>query len=239
MEGIPDQIKDYVEIESKTHLEEGVKPIIACIGSEEDFDHRFAWDLINQSDQNKNLLEVKYGAPKSELDENNITYLSPHDYLISPIDSRDKVSYDYQTCIGLVVVGIDKETNEQISMLTHQNISSVISSKKIEFIEDLSRHLQIFKDRSKEGTIDAVIFGGAYPEDSSSKKMYEEVKGFTSELCKKEVGFIPFDITGPKVIKKFPEKKPTLAGWATDAWPTDTVFFDTKERRLFVQRDNV
>lgn len=83
--------------------------------------------------------------------------------------------------------------------------------------------LNEIKERSVEGTIDAVIFGGMYIKDwvRIQKDYLESVKLLTTEI-KNILGFEPLVITGPK----------TVLG-------NDDVFYDNEHRRLYIIRPEV
>lgn len=129
-------------------------------------------------------------------------------YIISPIDSSDKFSLKYAECTGMVVVGTDKETGENISFLSHQNPNFFLLYDDLNFFTELKKKVQEIKDRCEPDSFDAIMFGGKFanvkdfPDGHAiheiDKEMYlksiESVSGTINSI----LGFNPEIISGPK-----------------------------------------
>lgn len=216
------------------HLKKGVKPIIACIGEPEHFygSSGIEQEVFGNSspNQNKNSnRNVNYYEDLKTLAEQNFKNAGEYSYVISPIDSSNKFSKTFRNCIGLVVVGIDKNTSENISFLSHQDPSYFLesNSKSDKFVNDLREQLQELKERCAERTIDAVIVGGNYfrDEDYMDKKFAKNYLASIKLLGKetKDIfGFEPVVIAGPKRVTG-----------------EDHIFYDSENRRLYITRPEV
>lgn len=64
---------------------------------------------------------------KTSLNPDNIYEVSQDVLGDENISSKDKISFNYKPCTGVAMVGIDKETGEKISFLSHHNPISIIS----------------------------------------------------------------------------------------------------------------
>ena len=85
----------------------GAKPIMACIGVPEDFGQKEREKMFPLNDiYNQDIFNVDF-------ENGNVGFF------ISPIekDFSNKFSRGYFDCTGLVVVGVDKETGQNISFL--------------------------------------------------------------------------------------------------------------------------
>lgn len=72
-----------------------------------------------------------------------------HCTVISHTNSRNKYSNKYYNCTGLVVIGRDRETGENISFLTHQDpLYFLVTEQKEKFIVAISDILLELKERS-------------------------------------------------------------------------------------------
>ncbi len=211
---------------SETSLNEGVKPIMACFGTDSEYGGQFE-GLVDMS-ANKEILNVKWGEPAEFLDFKGMKHDGEATYVISPADPRDKLSENYGPCIGMVVVGRDRSKKEDISVMTHQELTSILSFSKSNFEKDLAETLGDMKDRCEPGTVDAVVFGGITGgvgkiSDVSLEKMHMNAMMFVSKISKDELGFVPLVITAPKNE----ERAFSIV---------DNVFFKTGDRQLFVMR---
>lgn len=224
LEELP-RIEKIEEIAGDTHhLKEGVRPIIACIGTLEQFALDYERSLMKWLEER--LLGIHH----------NVDYYRPYkgkefkqdgarSYVISPVDDLDKFSESFYNCTGMIAAGKDKETRENISFLSHQDPIHILVNKENEkrFKNDLNQTLVEIKKRSVEGTIDAVIFGGEYKKGRAKLQndYLKSVKLLTTEV-KKILGFEPLVITGPK----------TAEG-------RDDVYYDNAHRRLYIVRPEV
>lgn len=223
------------------HLKNGVKPIIVCVGNPKQFrekpnteDGKIFSDLMKLEDAHN----VDFYENPDELDRKGFKNKGQNSYVISKIDGRDKLSEEYRDCTGLLVVGADKETGENISFLTHQMPEYFLGkseNKNLKFKKDLSKQIEELKKRSQEGTIDAVILGGQYLSAKSGrhspayKEMYMAEHEDSIKLLAKEVskslGFEPVVIVGPKEVSENNAE--------------DDIFFSNSERRLYLKRPEV
>ena len=170
------------------HLRSDIKPIIACIGE-------YKQHLMKENpDLSKTLYEVFYGNQDIENADNIDPELSDKSreagfigpYAISTVDSRDKFSRGYDYCTGLIVAGLDKNTQENISFISHQTSKSIfearleeikfketgVKEKNMNFFKNLEESLEEIKNKSAEKTIDIVIIGGMYIKDEFEKREY-------------------------------------------------------------------
>lgn len=207
------------------HLKEDVQPIIACTMSDVEFEESLN-DFVEQFGDSTETVNVKYGEGGNELVKQGFKIIEYGLSVISPIDDRNKMSFEYANCIGVVAVGVDKETGKNISFQTHQNLRSFGQFKK-STIRDLVGSLNKLKSKCVEETIDIVIVGGCYTtkviemngrtrRDTSGQDDYAESINFISEQVKSVFGFEPVVLSGPKMFNG-----------------TEKIFFDNENRRLY------
>lgn len=212
------------------HLKEGVPAIMACIGTPEEFRESTGpeaglWKYASDIPEADN---VDYHGHPDVLVKQNFKNRGKDSYVISPIDSLDKFSRSFVNCTGLLVVGCDKKTGENISFLSHEYPEYFLDSKtnRNSFLSDLRERLAELKERCGEGTIDAAIVGGNYfttgrkPKDFQ-KDYLESIELLSAETAK-ALGFEPVVMTGPKVISG-----------------GEDVFYENKTRRLHILRPEV
>lgn len=216
--------------EPPRHLKDGVKAIIACVGTPDQFRENSGIEtelkgVFRIVPKKSGASNIDYYGDPTKLTEQNFKNAGRYSYVISPADGFDKFSGEFANCTGLVVTGQDKSTGENISFLSHQDPGYFLAEKtnSNQFVEDLRQRLKELKERSVEGTIDAVIVGGNYfTESEGFLKNYLESIKLLSEEISKILGFQPIVMTGPK----------TTSG-------RDHVFYDNKNRRLYIMRPNV
>ncbi len=158
---------------------------------------------------------IFFGDSESEMDEEGSLHNGMHSYLISSLDDENKFSGNFQTCTGVIIVGEDKDTHQNISILTHQTIGQVSYSGQEKFQKDLNQRLEEISDRCIPGTIDAVIVGGKHD------NLYEPAIQKIGKIVKAKLGFEPIAINGPKrsILSEF-----------------DTVYFENDSRNLHLVR---
>jgi len=205
------------------HLKEGVQPIIACIESLEDFNRDYDKTL-----QKVTAISTSGSGTIETLREKNFLFAANGCYMISPINSENKISDGYIMCTGIVATGIDAKTGKNISFLSHQYPGAFLSQGKDseQFSRDLQQRLLELKQKCVPNSVDIVIVGGQYTEFDDSQKQYKDSIGFLTEKIKEIFDFEPVVITGPKKDdweKGFDEK----------------VICDTQNRRLYIIRPNV
>lgn len=211
------------------HLKEGVRPIMAGIGTPDQFkSHPGAEaEMFRNLRENKSgTLNVDYYGDPKNLAEQKFKNAGEYSYAISPVDNSNKFSKEFANCTGLVVTGQDKITGENISFLSHQDpkyFLDEMDNKKGGFLDDLRQRLNELKERSVEGTVDAVIVGGNYFKDEAKYKNYYlgSIK-LLSEEALKILGFEPVVMTGPKGTSG-----------------RDNVYYDNEHRRLYIMRPGV
>ncbi len=139
-------------------------------------------------------------------------------YVKSEINKNDKFTEGLIGCTSIIAVGKEKGSGEDISFLTHQ--SPIVLSYNRFFI-DIEKLLIELKKRSEEKTIDIVIAGGSIlpNEQSEDYQVYQRLVRSISESVTKNFGFNPVVIAGPKIFSE-----------------EDDVFFDSKNRRLYILR---
>lgn len=226
---------------SRAHLKDGFKPIMACVGANSDFmtseTPNNILRIMNGVDL-ENAHDVDYYAKQETLQERGFKIPEKRSYVISPVDALDKFSKSFVNCTGLLATGKDKKTGEDISFLSHQDPTFFLSlNGRDEFVADIGERLRELRNRSVEGSVDAVILGGSYytePDLSPKGSKYngkfnsdyiESIKLLAAEV-EKSLGFEPIVIIGPKVAAR-PE------------YDTDNVFYDTKNRRIYIAREKV
>lgn len=215
------------------HLKPGIKPIMACVGTIDEFKQNenerigFFENMISKDISNTH--NVNYYGSHEELIDQGFKNASSYSYVISKIDDLDKFSKSFINCTGIIITGCDKKTSKNISFLSHQDPAYFLgkSFNKNKFTKDLREQLINLKEKSVEGTIDAVIVGGNYFKEEDDRNFREDY--FNSiKLLSKEVkeilGFEPVVMIGPKIIKS--GKK-------------DDVFYDNDNRRLYIIRPKV
>jgi hypothetical protein len=225
---------ETLSIEAKAdrleHLAKGVDPIMACVGTRQDFTEELSRDThpFYIDDPSLDADNVDYYGEPEELRGNGMKNPASRSYVISGLNSHNKFSEGFLNCTSLVVTGIDKDTGENISILSHQDPEHFLREYREEFAKDLTEALQELQKQSSPSTIDAVITGGNFftPGDSVStdvyyRKNYTESIEFLTEQVKGSLGFDPLVIAGPK----------TIGGG-------DMIFYQTSKRRLYLIRPN-
>ena len=221
---------DSANVLKSEHLNADVRPIIACVGTWKDFyDEKgsIVEKIFEKPAKNTDIVENVdyYGDYKSPTEYKTAGGWS---YVISPINDKDKMSSAYKDCTGVAISGVDKETGNNISFLSHQDPEYFLAGGKMEdeFFKDLQERTTELKEKCVPGTIDAVIFGGKYKLDKKNsaeeyRRNYRDSIDFLSSAIFKILGFVPTVVAGPK----------------TDE--SDNVYFDNKNRRLYLVRPKV
>lgn len=220
------------------HLKEGVKPIMVCIGTVEDFSKQ---DLESTVSFDVDWKNGTYQSGK----EGEFFTAGPATYVISAIDDKDKFTEGLNRCTSLVVSGIDKDTKKNISFLTHQPPAMISfmkeyvfadearreqTKKMYPFLDDLKTQLLKMKEKCEEGTIDAVIVGGSNGK-LTPKELTEQRKKMNDYLLSVEIlkenvkqilDFSPREVNGPK-----------------KDGGQDKIRFDNEHRRLYFIRSDI
>lgn len=161
---------------------------------------------------------------------------SPRGYVLSQPSERDKFSREYLNCSGVAIVSVDKTTGKNISVLTHQDPSRILSGFQgtRQFQEDLRLVCSSLFLRAEPGSVDAVIFGGdhGFPEkqgiinDAMGRQNktrhddYSDAVTLAADVVRAELGIEPVVVLGPR----------TVGPGAVSA------FLDTQKRRLYLMR---
>ncbi len=161
-----------------------------------------------------NALPIRFESKSTSSDPRGM-YINEDNfsYVISPIDPQNKESYDYTNGLGLVVIGKDKETGENISILTHHPARAVFDGLQ----RILPPTLRAFLSKAETGTIDAAIFGGVVDGPGSPS---EQEYDFMSDFLRTQVKDV-FHI------------EPTIPLFASRLNNVDALI-NTKERRLYI-----
>lgn len=211
-------IKKDVPSNKPSHLKEGVRPIIACIGTTNQF-YQTNPALFNQILGDSH--DVNYHGGSIYKNEKS-KHRKKESYIISPVDNLGKFSGAYYNCIGIIAAGLELKTSNDTSFLSHQDPVYFLKNqyRKNIFRRDLNLALTEIKERSIEGTIDAVIFGGNYLEDPISQNNYVKSVKLVTKVVEKVLGFEPLIVTGPK-----------------DNIQKDDVYYNN--RFLYIMKDNI
>lgn len=211
---------------SLPHLRSDVKPIMACLDDQKPDDLK---KVFSDSEHGFDFLNMDMNPEQK--DEDFIAEFKEDlwAYIISPVDNKDKFSLKYAECTGLAVVGIDKETGENISFLSHQNPGFFLLYDDDNFIRDLKKQMETIMERCEPKTVDAVMFGGKFSDvrgfeeghhiHKYMKDEYIKSIKLISESIKSVVGFSPTVISGPKFNPAY-----------------DHAVFKNKNRQLFLYR---
>jgi hypothetical protein len=141
------------------HLNEGVKPVIGGI-----------YDRIEMTDKDRDFFKdfknnaefIDFKIKPEQAIKNKLYNKGMKTYVISQINKENKYSKEYFDCTAVYATGIDIDTGENISFLSHQNPEQFLKNNNISVSlkEDLNKSLNELIRRSKPGSIDAVVLGG-------------------------------------------------------------------------------
>ncbi len=221
---------EYLKNASKSeHLRDGIPPIIACIGTEADFENDPSLQaklFIVPTHNQAGVHDVDYFGDPESLRRQNFKNAGEGSYAISPVDNLDKLSRKFRNCTGLVVAGVDKKTGKNMSLLSHEDPGYFLDERnnnKDSFLTDLRQRLQELHEKSAEGTVDAVIVGGNWFKwGPGYKRAYRKSIELLSQEVENIFGFMPVVMTGPK----------TTGG-------EESVFYNNEHRRLYIVRPRV
>ncbi|MEI7689063.1 MAG: hypothetical protein WCI91_02650 [Candidatus Nomurabacteria bacterium] len=234
------------------HLDPKFKPIIGGIYDRNNLDKE-TLDFLN--DFKKNAINLDFKLNKEKFLSDKTGKQKEGTYLISQIDSNNKISEGYFDCLGVCFSGIDKNTKENISFISHQNPEALLENINIRqrFKDDLNKTMNNFIDRCVQGTIDIVIVGGNKDinyidpiqnvdiEKMNSKQIqeymdkqyegpfekYRKSAFFVSNIIFNKVNYYPVIISGPNSNIK--------EGDLSHDNALD-LYFDTKNRHLYQVR---
>ncbi len=194
------------------HLAEGIRPIIACIGSIEQYGGEMAEieTIIHTGEK------VDFYENPGNLEKRKFKNGGDQTYVISTIDEKPKYTNELLDCTSLVAVGRKADSEVQISFLTHQNPNAFFGKTKELFIKHLKEQLQLLKEKCLDKSIDVAIVGGKLTEDDVFE--YQRSLEVLGSVVEAVLGFDPTVVSGPKFRMQ------------------DNVFLDTANRRLYVER---
>lgn len=221
------------DIHLPEHLREGVSPIFACVGTFEQLKNDPELKKIREPQNTSEFDNVDYYGNPASLREGGFKTGGRESYVISPVDALNKISRSLADCTGIIAAGRDKDTDGNISLLSHQDptffLSASHAGRKI-FLNDLEERMHELQERSMDKTIDAAIFGGRvrgveiWSDGNFNRRNYLESIKLLSEEIKKIFGFEPVVITGPK-------NKSNI--------DSENVYYDNNHRRLYILRPEV
>lgn len=197
------------------HLENNFQPIRVCIHNKDNRENSpFVGD--REYEYKNSFEDVDYSADTDYYKMNKMLNGGWETYVISDVNAKNKFTKGLYDCTGLIVVAEDKDTNQNISILSHQDPKEFLSSRLINsFKEHLSNSLKKILARSKKGSIDAIIYGGN--KYGGGYDNFEKSIKIISEIIYDELGFKPTVTTAPK----------------EDGGSSD-VYFDNKNRRAYL-----
>ncbi len=232
--------KKPIIILKNEHLKEGIKPIISGIYDRNNLDRDTQY-FLDAFKKDADFVNFSYRS--KDIKENAMYNSGDTTYVMSLLNNRNKYSLAYLDCTGIVAVGTDRETGENISFMSHQNPDSFLEDDyvKTNFKNDLNKNFDNLISKCIPGSIDVVILGGN-KEDVSENVPNENfrlgfddidqyLKGpfdqyiksvkFLSHTIKQKIGFTPIVISGPN--DNFETAHHSLSA-----------YFDNKNRRLYM-----
>jgi len=221
------------------HLNQEYKPIIVGLYDRNNLDKDTQYFLGDF----KNTAEfVNFSCKPEDLKKNEMYGAGCDTYVMSSANENNKYSFAYFHCTGVIGVGVDKETGNNISFLSHQNPDSFLADKKVmeSFKNDLNKNIDKLIERCISGSIDIVLFGGnkdtkiQYPGedfrmgiddiDDFMKKPFDEYSKsikYLNYIIKQKIGFSPVVMSGPN--DNFDTENHSL-----------DIYFDNENRRLYL-----
>ena len=236
------EYKDNPNSLKSEHLNKSIKPIMGGIYDRETLDDKTK-EYFKDFEKNADFVNFKYDA--DDISNNKMFNSGKLTYVISQCNNKNKYSHEYLNCTGVIVVGVDKKTGENISLLSHQNPEAFLKDETVKenFIKDLNENLDTLISNCVPGTIDAVILGGNEEEISDPAfdenfrfgiddievlmrekyDIYEDSIKRLNFLLSKKLNFTPTVISGPN--DNFKTKDHSLS-----------IYFDNQNRRLYQVR---
>ncbi|KKP80285.1 MAG: hypothetical protein A2271_04380 [Candidatus Moranbacteria bacterium RIFOXYA12_FULL_35_19] len=226
--GFPEfKLENKKNIQEKVHLREDITPIGKEIA---DFaiENEELEDLREQNEGDANNVDFENGDLDA-LKEKGFKTAGYGSYLISPIDERDWYSDRYLNCTAVVAIGRDKDTNKDISFLSHQNPEYFIdgNSDEVEFFSrELSKSLEELKTCSQGDTVEVLILGGNFNPSAKEKegdyqhRHYQQSIEKLSKIIQETLGFDPKVLTGPN----------------NNVGSETVILVETQKRKVWVER---
>ena len=177
--------------------------------------------------QDEELVWVDWhGGDLEALERQGFKHTGPDSYLICPLTEANIFSDKYINCTGVLALGTDKVTGNEIAFLSHQDPKVFKSDNEImkeKFAIDLKESFAEIRRRSKEGTLDILVLGGNYdrtnPVSVISRDYIDSIQSL-GNLIQEELGVNPTVLTGPNIH----------IGSGTD------VTVETQTHKVFIER---
>ncbi len=205
------------KVETKfNHLESNFQPIRVCIHNKNNYENS---TFVGNDEYINTFQDVDYSGSNDYYKLNKMLNGGWETYVISDMNSKNKFTKGLYDCTGFIIVGEDKDTNQNISILSHQDPKEFLNPALINsFSSHLIESLRKILARSKKGSIDAIIYGGnKFDNFGQNRDNYEKSIKLVSEIINSELGFKPNVTTGPK----------------EDVGSSD-IYFDNKNRRAYL-----
>jgi len=193
IDGVSGALAAQASVPESSHLREGIDPIDRqMVHGEEEIEAIMEGAIWLDYD----------GGDLEELAREGGKHAGTNTYIISPIDERDVFADKYLDCTGVLVIGRDAQTGQEISFVSHQDPKFFIDggdTRAEQFAKDLSGSMEEMNRRSLEGTIDAVLLGGKYDTTDALSKVsvhYRKSIEFLGRIVQEKLGFDPKVIPG-------------------------------------------
>lgn len=211
------------------HLTDKKDTILTCVHGDSNTDF---WLKENESKMGDDIFYYKPGV-HNRASSRDVwifkTVLEEYDYcsIISQINTRNKFSKWYYDCTGIVAIGKDKETGENISFLTHQHPMYLLGElPKEKFKQAVNATLEILRERSVQWSIDIVILWGigylTWSEDRNFAEKsfwkYTKIIEWLSDIIFSIMGFYPVAVCSPWIFRSNDGSK--------------DIFIDTQKRQI-------
>lgn len=214
-------------IQERVRLREDITPIslqLEDYGTEnEELEH-----LRGQIEDDVNNVDLENGN-LGALEKNGFRHSGAGSYLISPIGEGIWHSDRYFNCTGVVAIGRDKNTDREISFLSHQDPRYFIDggTNKIEkFSQELRNSLEELKARSQKDTIEVLLLGGNYnttaaeTEGGYQHRHYKQSIEKLRQIVQETLEFDPKVLTGPN----------------NNVGSETAVLVETQKRKVWIER---
>jgi len=144
---------------------------------------------------------IDYYRANTRTADKNLEHSNHNSFVISKLNSSNKYSKDYLNCTWVVALGESKDSWENISFLTHQNVIWFLRDEQSvgdEFKEKLKASIDELKKKSKEWTVDIIIL---WWNDFDEYSDYKETIKFLDSVITESAWFSPSVVWWPTVNK--------------------------------------
>lgn len=206
------------------------KAIIACLGN-------IPENLLPGAEQ-------LIWSPKNRLSTDPPEGINEHGaydgdgFIISQFTPRNKYSFGYRTCVGMIIAGTTHEGKE-VSCMTHTSAHFRRDERNV-LDKILRERINFIRNNLTDESIDIVLFGGSvlYNDDGTitpdylSRNYISQIEYFDF-MSDNLLGIRPKIISAPKnesevIVEKVLKDKTEYYG--------QRAFYDTLNRRLYLQR---